>query len=45
MVPLGDVANLMGQHPGEFRLGIEIGQQPAVDVYQPARQGKGIDVR
>ena len=44
-MPFCDVADLMGQHPGKFRLGIKIRQQATVHVNQAARQGKGVDVR
>ena len=37
------MADFMGQNPGDFRLVIGEGQQPAGDVNIAARQGEGID--
>ena len=44
VVSLGNVGDLVGYHTSQFRLGIEVGRQPAVDINHPARQGEGVDV-
>jgi len=35
----------MAEHGGQFRFGIEIGENAARDVDITARQGKGVDFR
>ena len=41
-VTLRDVGDFMGQHPGEFILPVDQGQQPAGDVNATARNGEGV---
>ncbi len=44
-VPRGHVSDLVPEHAGELRLGLEVGQDAPRHVDEPARKGEGVDHR